>query len=280
MFTKNCLKFLFAVVFRKKAKMYFYILFISLCYIMLFLAFSTTDTIFFVIDKNINNEISYRQFTMKINSEKNQEIEGKYIKYIKSIPQISNLKINKSNSEQIDSIDITIDDYNNLDHVITKLKYLDNCDIILNADYVVNLSLIRSIKYGSVIMLVVIILCTLCIVYIAMSNSINENTQDIMLYKAVGYNNKNLLLMILSENFIFSSISFIISIVIVNLLIKCVVNPFINLRKIGSLIGTKLGVHVGIYLSCIFIVTLVVIITSLMMLGKTKKISIIELLRE
>ncbi len=275
-FLKLC-KFVIGTVFRNHVKLCLYVFFISICYTMLLLICSTADTAIFVIDRNINSQIKYRQFSVILNYEGSQK--ESYIEYIKNIPGVAGLNV-KPGSEQPQGIVVTIDDYEKIDNILKELKRIDECDIIFDADYVVDLSLIRSVKTACILMLVLILSCTFGIVYVAIYNSVKEKTREIMLYKAVGYRNKNLYMIVLCENIIYSFLSLLISILAANIILRFIINPVIAVRMHSIPVFAGIRISPAIYLLNIAVISIITWVTSLTMMDRIKRLPIIGLLRE
>jgi|GEM_PF-3388989 len=277
MFSLKLCKFVIGIVFRNHVKSCLYVFFISICYTMLLLICSTTDTAIFVIDRNINSQIQYRQFSVILNYEGSQK--ESYMEYIKNIPGVVGLTV-KTSSELPQDIVVTIDDYEKIGNILKELKRIDDCDIILDADYVVDLSLIRSIKTACILVLVLILSCTFGIVYAAIYNSVKEKTREIMLYKAVGYRNNNLYMIVICENIIYSLLSFLISILSANITLRFIINPIIAIRMHSIPAFGGIRISPAIYLLNVAIICIITWVTSLTMVARIKRLPIIGLLRE
>lgn len=274
---KNIYKLSMHNVARNKIRTIIYILFITLCIVMLFITSSIAYISHISIDENINSQLRYRQFIVHVNSNHKTSEKIDYMSIFNNISEISDVIINQSSSKN--NVTIIIDDYKNMDSVVKQLKEKDYFTIIFNSDDIVNIPVIKTIKYGSLIMFIVIIILNFIVLCIVLSNSINERINDLAIFKAFGYSNKTLFKIILVESYIFGFISFVLASIISNFSIYTIINPVINAKFKDVLIGTKIVINPSMYLLIFVTLLILIFISSLNMVKKIKKISPILLLR-
>ncbi|WP_026894517.1 ABC transporter permease [Clostridiisalibacter paucivorans] len=274
---KNIYKLSMHNVARNKIRTIIYILFITLCIVMLFITSAIAYISHISIDENINSQLRYRQFIVHVNSNHKTSEKIDYMSIFNNISEISDAIINQSSSKN--NVTITIDDYKNMDSVVKQLKEKDYFTIIFNSDDIINIPVIKTIKYGSLIMFIVIIILNFIVLCIVLSNSINERINDLAIFKAFGYSNKTLFKIILVESYIFGFISFVFASIISNFSIYTIINPVINAKFKDILIGTKIVINPSMYLLIFVTLLILIFISSLNMVKKIKKISPILLLR-
>ena len=112
---------------------------------------------------------------------------------------------------QYDSVMAIVDSSLNVNGVIEKIESLGYRAIVRS---VVNTQLIDIINVVSIVISVVIVIIVLVNLTISCIKSLKERSYEIGILKAIGYKNKNIEKILLTENFIISAIAYIIAIIL------------------------------------------------------------------
>ena len=264
---------------RNRRRTIVYIIFISVSIIMIFTSISFIYTTYNAIDTNINNNTKYRSFELNIDDKNIPYKEKETLEYMRKTEHVVDIQVNREDNDSIKYIEVIVDDYRNVDNIVMKLNQEKYFNAYRYEENVIDESMINTMKKTSFFMFIIIIFFAFIKLSIIMVSIINERIIEIAIFKAIGYNNKNLFILIFVENIIMAIGSYLISVVISNGIINLIINTIIKHAIKSKLISTGLKLNLQIYFNTLIVLIILCLLTSIKSVIKTKKISPIKLLK-
>ncbi len=162
---------------------------------------------------------------------------------------------------------IQVDNYKNTDDVLAEVSKIRNAYIqpsMIDGE-VYHIALI--ILFISLVFFVLLVILGF---YIFLKSNINNRTSELALYKSLGYKNKHIFSILLSEYLLFGSISIIFGILLTIIVNKAFVNPYLY-----SLFGNTL-MEMEISLGIVQEIAIVVFFVSVLLLVCQKAVKNLE----
>ena len=162
---------------------------------------------------------------------------------------------------------IQVDNYKNTDDVFAEVSKIRNA-------YIQPSMIDVEIYHISLIILLIslafFILLVILGFYIFLKSNINNRTSELALYRALGYKNRHIFSILLSEYLLFGSISIVLGILLTVIVNKVFVNPYLY-----SLFGNTL-MEMKISLSIVQEIAIVIFFISILLLVCKKAIKNLE----
>lgn len=275
---KNALKFSTTKIFREKDKTVIYLVFITLCLTMLFLMCSIAFNTNFVIDKNINDS-GIREMTLRLKLEEEIQEGIVYIEELSSIRGLESVALEEPFTETR-RFKVMLKDYRGIKNVTMELESKERYQIYMNTEIMKKIPMVSSLKFVSGLMFLIIIMLCFVVIYVVMSDSLNESKTVMSIYKAIGYRNKDLKDMLLSECLLLGAGGYLISAVFSSIVMSYVINPLLVNKFIELTDDMNFTVGRPVYLIVLVGLVAIIYLSSATASFNLKKISPIMLLRE
>ena len=273
----NIIKFAYYNISRNIRRTINYSLFLSISIFLLFIANSFAYSAYFTIYNNCNNDDNYKTLILQLKV--NIKIDKNTIQELDRIKNIKEYNITKDAYGNNDQVNIVVNKFKYINKVYKLIMSLDKYRVLKNGQVLVEEGIINTFQNISAIMYIIVIVLSFIILNMVMVMSINERKMEIAILKTQGYNSKHLLSLIISESFILSNISYMISLIMSITIIKLIINPFIESRFQTDTHFTSLDIN---YITVIIVYLITIIISfadSMYVLNKTKKITLINQLK-
>jgi len=238
------------------------------------IAFNTN----FVIDKNINDS-GIREMTLRLKLEEEIQEGIVYIEELSSIRGLESVALEEPFTETR-RFKVMLKDYRGIKNVTMELESKERYQIYMNTEIMNKIPIVSSLKFVSGLLFLIIITLCFVVIYVVMSDSLNESKTVMSIYKAIGYRNKDLKDMLLSECLLLGAGGYLISAVFSSIVMSYVINPLLVNKFIELTDDMNFTVGRPVYLIVLVGLVAIIYLSSATASFNLKKISPIMLLRE
>ncbi len=172
---------------------------------------------------------------------------------------------------------ILVDNYKNTESVLNKVNLISEC--------YPNVSAIDGDSYNMALIILfvstgVFVILAIFGVFIFLQNNISNRTNEIALYRALGYKSKHIFYIVFSEYLFFGILSLAFGVVITLLLINSVVNPYLYTIVGNTIMEMAAKISVGQVLIVFLLFIILLWLMCRRAVKKSEKIDLTVLLRE
>lgn len=205
--------------------------------------------------ESVNNEMNslegqkvVRAFEMTYTSDNN--IDKKDVKEdVLTCPHIQRINFISCGVDGQIRMRIIVDDYSNVNRVLAYFDNKINYNIFVKEENIINARIIKISTYLSNISICIIMILTYIIIYIQIKNIINGKKYEMALYKTFGYRSKNILFIILFQEYMIVILSYLIALI----MHRITQNKIMNTIKLFNDIN-MLPRYFSLLIVCVFIV--------------------------
>lgn len=236
-----------------------------------------------LIKNNLNNldsDMVVREIDLKYNIKDRNTTVEEAVQAVKIVSDIENVTVISLQASEELLMKVIVNDYKKVTDVIDQLAIKEGYEVIVEESKLVNIEIIRVVEVMSYLSLGIIMLLTYFTFLINLQHFIEDRKYEIALYKAFGYQDNQLLILLLFESIFMVFISFIFACLIGCFIINLFIIPAINEKNITDIIGNKLTVDYLPVMVTLFLSCLLTSLSSLTALNRIKKISSFVLIKQ
>ena len=180
--------------------------------------------------------------------------------------------------ESSKSVNIIVDDYENVNNVIDTLKSLKYSSNLNDTSGQIEVKYYNIAKALIIIILLFTVVFTYISITIIINGIISDEFMDIAILKAIGYKIKQISKILKYRILAIIGISTVIGIIL-SIIFNQLIFKIIN-YKLGSVLINKYNIYALIVLLFVFGIYIIVILSTIIIRIKIKKVNTIELLKE
>lgn len=242
---------------------------------LLLLAITLTISVDTFITENLNNlegnEV-IREVILKYRPDKGDNSRNMILKEITKVKHIdSTVVLSETDNEIV--IKAIVDDYSNVISIVNEFANKKGYEVIVKDRNIVNVEIVKMVNSMGFITLSIVIILTYSTILINIKSFIDDRKYEIALYKALGYQQKHIFVLLYVETNIMVLLSFIIACILDVIIYDYIIYPRINVGELAGAIGSKEAINIKVLLMTLCVCLLLVFISSVNSVKKISKIS-------
>lgn len=201
-------------IFRRKFRTLVHLIINTLANILILATAFLTLSSFYYIDHQLNRldgELTFRQITLNYEN-KDDPIPihtiDSIIRELCTIAHVEEVELMESSSHNRLEFIITVDDYRNVNNVISYFHHREGYNVVIDERTIVNVASIKVVKIASLTISSVVSILTFVALMMNVGNFAQDRRYEIALLKTLGYNDRDLFFLVLAESSMMMIISY------------------------------------------------------------------------